>query len=145
MAAISPLPMIDTLFPALCDNGHNKTVSFNNCMLRIPGSFNSKNNVQVKVIQKWSGTEKVPVNLLYNKFLAYTVDKGRQNLTKNRPKPFSSKNGSLASINVLQRFYQRGIRARKRSLYLGLKNSCKLHCPGLESIVSGGRQSIERT
>ena len=32
------------------DKSHNKTVSFNNCMLRIPGSFNSKNNVQVKII-----------------------------------------------------------------------------------------------
>ncbi len=55
-------------------------------MLRIPGSFNSKNNVQVQVVQKWNGTFKVPAHLLYNKFLAYLVDQG-QNLNKHRPKP----------------------------------------------------------
>jgi hypothetical protein len=64
-----------------CDNEHNKTVSFNNCMLRIPGSFNSKNNVQVLVVQKWNGMSKVPAHLLYSKFLTYIVDQG-QNLTK---------------------------------------------------------------
>lgn len=63
-----------------CDNEHNKTVSFNNCMLRIPGSFNSKNNVQVQVVQKWNGTSKVPAHLLYDKSLAYLVDQGQKNL-----------------------------------------------------------------
>ena len=57
-----------------CDNEHNKTVSFNNCMLRIPGSFNSKNNVQVRIMQKWNGTSKVPLHLLYSKFLANPVN-----------------------------------------------------------------------
>ena len=37
------------------DPQHNNTVSFNNCMLRIPGSINSKNGETVKVIQKWDG------------------------------------------------------------------------------------------
>jgi hypothetical protein len=32
------------------DKSHNTTVSFNNCMLRIPGSFNAKNNAQVQII-----------------------------------------------------------------------------------------------
>ena len=91
-----------------CDNEHNKTVSFNNCMLRIPGSFNSKNNVQVKVVQKWNGTFKVPAHLLYNKFLAYLVNQG-QNLNKHGPKTHAalSENGSLSQLIVLQRFYQR--------------------------------------
>jgi hypothetical protein len=31
------------------DKSHNTTVSFNNCMLRIPESINSKNNVEVKI------------------------------------------------------------------------------------------------
>jgi hypothetical protein len=47
-----------------CDNKHNKTISLNNCMLRVPGSFNSKNNVQVQVVQKWNGNSKVPAYLL---------------------------------------------------------------------------------
>jgi hypothetical protein len=37
------------------DSQHNYTVSFNNCMLRIPGSINSKNGQKVKIIQKWDG------------------------------------------------------------------------------------------
>jgi hypothetical protein len=37
------------------DSQHNYTVSFNNCMLRIPGSINSKNGQAVKIIQKWDG------------------------------------------------------------------------------------------
>jgi hypothetical protein len=70
-----------------CDNEHNKTVSFNNCMLRIPGSFNSKNNVQVRIMQKWNGTSKVPAHLLYSKFLAYLINQGQKNLiTKHRSK-----------------------------------------------------------
>jgi len=47
------------LFNGKCDNEHNKTMSFNNCMLRIPGSFNSKNNMQVRVVHEWNGTSKV--------------------------------------------------------------------------------------
>ena len=38
-----------------CDPQHNNTVSLRNCMLRIPGSINSKNGEPVKVIQEWNG------------------------------------------------------------------------------------------
>jgi hypothetical protein len=49
-------------------------VSFKNCLLRIPGSYNSKNMSQVSIVQKWNGTLKVPLHLLYSKFLAYLID-----------------------------------------------------------------------
>jgi hypothetical protein len=101
-----------------CDNEHNKTVSFNNCMLRIPGSFNSKNNTQVQLVQKWNGTSKMPARLLYSKFLAYIVDQGH-NLTKYRPKTILSKKGSLSQLNMLQSPSGGGIRI---NLYLGLKD-----------------------
>jgi non-catalytic primase subunit PriX-like protein len=39
-----------------CDPQHNNTVSLRNCMLRIPGSINSKNGEPVRVIQKWNGS-----------------------------------------------------------------------------------------
>ena len=39
------------------DKAHNTTVSFNNCMMRIPGSINSKNNCEVSIEFK-SGTVK---------------------------------------------------------------------------------------
>jgi len=98
-----------------CDKQHNKTVSFNNCMLRIPGSFNSKNNVQVLVVQKWNGASKVQLDLLYGQFLAYIIDnkKNKNNckkkLTKYGPQTHSvlPENASLPKSNVLQRFYQK--------------------------------------
>ena len=37
-----------------CDPQHNKTVSLKNCMLRIPGSINSKNGQQVRIAQFWN-------------------------------------------------------------------------------------------
>jgi hypothetical protein len=56
------------------DLKHYHTVSFRNCLLRIPGSYNSKNMSRVSIVQKWNGTSKVPVHLLYDKFLAYLID-----------------------------------------------------------------------
>lgn len=101
-----------------CDNEHNKTVSFNNCMLRVPGSFNSKNNMQVKIIQKWNSTSKVPAHLLYDKFLAYLMNQG-QNLTKHRSNPhvILSENGNDNSLqlSMLQRFYQRRNKSKKKN------------------------------
>ena len=125
-----------------CDNEHNKTVSFNNCMLRIPGSFNSKNNVQVRVVQKWNGTFKVSTHLLYDKFFAYIVNQGQKNLiTKHRCKThaFSSKNdGSLASVNVLQRFYlRRNKNKNKKKLIYWIELLLKKPLQIIESIASG--------
>jgi hypothetical protein len=37
------------------DPCHSKGVSFNNCMLRIPGSINSKVDRQVTLVQRWNG------------------------------------------------------------------------------------------
>ena len=37
------------------DPCHSKGVSFNNCMLRIPGSINSKVGKEVRIVQKWNG------------------------------------------------------------------------------------------
>jgi len=31
---------------------------------------------QVKIVQKWNGTSKIPLHLLYSKFLAYLIDQG---------------------------------------------------------------------
>jgi hypothetical protein len=58
------------------DSAHYHTVSFKNCLLRIPGSFNSKNMCQVNIVQKWDGASKVPLHLLYDKFMAYLIDQG---------------------------------------------------------------------
>jgi hypothetical protein len=115
-----------------CDNEHNKTVSFNNCMLRIPGSFNSKNNVQVKVVQKWNGTSKIPVHLLYGRFSAYLINQGRNLITKHRSKThtFSSNYGnSLSQLNVLERFYQRRNKRKKKKFIHWIERLFKTPTP----------------
>jgi hypothetical protein len=58
------------------DSEHYHTVSFKNCLLRLPGSYNSKNMCQVKIVQKWNGNSKVPLHFLHDKFLAYLIDQG---------------------------------------------------------------------
>ncbi len=55
------------------DQCHSKGVSFNNCMLRIPGSINSKNCNQVKIIQRWNGVRPSIKPLLYD-FYIYLAD-----------------------------------------------------------------------
>jgi hypothetical protein len=55
------------------DSQHNYTVSFNNCMLRIPGSVNSKNGQTVKIIQKWDGN-RPKINYLLPGFSRYIIN-----------------------------------------------------------------------
>lgn len=55
------------------DSAHNNNVSLNNCMLRIPGTYNSKSNTQVKVIKTWNG-KRPDVSLLIGSFCAYLKD-----------------------------------------------------------------------
>ena len=79
------------------DSEHYHTVSFKNCLLRIPGSYNSKNMSQVKIVQKWNSTSKIPLHLLYSKFLAYLIDQGSKVVKHDNSKtiPFCQKMPSL--------------------------------------------------
>ena len=60
------------------DSIHNSTVSFGNCMLRVPGSFNSKHNNdkknQVLIVKKWNN-QRLSIKPLLGDFLAYLLDK----------------------------------------------------------------------
>jgi hypothetical protein len=58
------------------DSVHNRTVSFGNCMLRVPGSLNSKHNnsnKHVRVIKEWNN-QKLSIKSLLGDFLAYLLD-----------------------------------------------------------------------
>jgi len=66
---------------------------------------------QVKVIQKWNGTSKVPIDLLYSKFLAYLIDQEHSNkeewkLGKKVIKTFLSENDNSSSILWIERLLQ---------------------------------------
>ena len=96
------------------DSEHSHTVSFKNCLLRIPGSYNSKNLCQVNIVQKWNGTSKVPLHLLYSKFLAYLIDQGSKivKYQNNKTHIFLSENAKSAyvaqknSIDWIERLLQ---------------------------------------
>ena len=60
------------------DECHWKGVSFNNCMLRIPGSINSKNNAQVQIIQRWNGTRPA-INWLLRDYRRYLIQEVMSN------------------------------------------------------------------
>ena len=62
------------------DSVHSSTVSFGNCMLRVPGSFNSKHgdNIQIRLIHKWNG-EKLNIKPLIGDLLAYLLDEESNN------------------------------------------------------------------
>jgi hypothetical protein len=55
------------------DPQHNHTISFNNCMLRIPGSVNSKNNQMVRIIQKSDGF-RPEINYLLAGFTRFIIN-----------------------------------------------------------------------
>jgi hypothetical protein len=55
------------------DPQHNSTVSFNNCMLRIPGSINSKNGETVSIIQRWD-LSRPEINYLLATFTRYIIN-----------------------------------------------------------------------
>ena len=84
---------------AKADSEHYHTVSFKNCLLRIPGSYNSKNMCQVNIVQKWNDTLKVPLQLLYSKFLAYLIDQGSK-IAKHDNTTFSE---NVMSANVTRK------------------------------------------
>lgn len=63
------------------DSVHNNTVSFGNCMLRVPGSFNSKHNDdknQALIIRKWNN-RRSSIKPLLGDFLAYLLDEKDKN------------------------------------------------------------------
>jgi hypothetical protein len=68
------------------DPSHNP--SFKSCMIRIPGSFNSKcilegKDSEVKIIQRWDGY-RPKINLLLRSFHAYLVDQRIKELQRQK-------------------------------------------------------------
>ncbi|MGA9844576.1 MAG: hypothetical protein WBQ25_19925 [Nitrososphaeraceae archaeon] len=51
---------------------HWKGVSFKNCMLRVPGSINSKNNTRVHIVQRRNGTRPA-INWLLRDYRRYLI------------------------------------------------------------------------
>ena len=66
-----------------CDPQHNKTISLRNCMLRVPGSINSKNGQTVRIIQKWNGY-RPSIKLLLEDFYVFLCNQRLAELEEKR-------------------------------------------------------------
>jgi hypothetical protein len=82
------------------DSAHNSTVSLNNCMLRIPGTYNSKNNAQVRIIKKWNNNNRPDIALLLGSFCAYLTD---QKLKEERRLHFHQQNIDTPSSPTIEK------------------------------------------
>jgi hypothetical protein len=79
------------------DPCHSNSLSFRNCMVRVPGSFNSKlvqlnekgqivnipESAEVKIIQKWNGV-RPSIKPLLSQFYIYLADSKIKEIRKNR-------------------------------------------------------------
>jgi hypothetical protein len=83
----------------LSDSAHNHTVSINNCMLRVPGSYNSKEHAidpQVRIIEEWNNDYRPNINLLVGSFCAYLKDQ------KIKEKKISEMREAVATLKYLR-------------------------------------------
>jgi hypothetical protein len=90
------------------DPAHNTTVSLNNCMLRIPGSINSKNNARVKVVKEFDKTAPLPnINLLIGSFYVYLKDQQiKESRCRNIIQQPSWNNNDSKSIGWIKKLLQ---------------------------------------
>jgi hypothetical protein len=95
------------------DSTHNATVSLNNCMLRIPGSLNSKNNAQVRLIEKWDGN-RPNINLLVGTFCAYLRNQEIIELKKCNSLPRVVTATSSGAIQWIERLLQTPIHDHRK-------------------------------
>jgi len=91
------------------DPSHNP--SFKSCMIRVPGSYNSKcikegvtkEPSQVKIVQRWDG-HRPKINLLLGSFYAYLADQKVKELQRQKQK--SSTESSNSIIQWIERLLQ---------------------------------------
>jgi hypothetical protein len=84
-----------------CDPQHNKTVSLRNCMLRIPGSVNSKNGQTVKIIKRWNGS-RPDIKLLLEDFYVYLCEQRLAELKEKRNTDLQHKSRRLGTYGGIQ-------------------------------------------
>lgn len=86
------------------DPNHNPSV--NNCLLRIPGTYNSKNGQQIILMQKWNGY-RIPIQYMLRNFRRYLIQEKLDEVNdrnKKRYKP--SNNTSSHTIGWIESLLQ---------------------------------------
>ncbi len=78
----------------------NNNPAFKSCLVRIPGSINSKYNEEVKIIQRWDGF-RPKVNPLYYHFYIYLADKKLKEFNMQTNKTESYRGNTITWIEKL--------------------------------------------
>lgn len=85
-----------TISEGKADQGHNPSI--NNCMVRVPGTFNSKNGKQVTIEQRWDGVR--PPIQLKGEFFQYLIQKRIDKIKERKKYSESKKRYSLSGNTV---------------------------------------------
>jgi hypothetical protein len=96
------------------DRQHNTTVSYNNSMMRIPGSFNSKNNSQISIIKYWKSNTTnhaiASIKPLLRDFRRHLIDlqlkESLQRLKQPKSLRSAHENNNSDTINWIERLLQ---------------------------------------
>jgi hypothetical protein len=73
--------------------------SVRSCLVRIPGTFNSKNNDEVKIIQRWNG-DWPPIQCLTREFQGYLIQKRNDKIKERKKSSKEKKRYSLYGQSV---------------------------------------------
>ena len=74
---------LEPLLSPKADPSHYHNISMNNCLLRVPGSINSKTKIEIKVKQRWNGI-RPDIKYVYANFLAYLIDNRNNEVSKQK-------------------------------------------------------------
>jgi hypothetical protein len=88
------------------DRAPNITVSFKNCMLRVPGSINSKNGQTVQLLNRWDGC-RPKINSLLEDFYIYLSAQRIKELTKRNENSYYNESSYYQSVNKYLRLQRR--------------------------------------
>ena len=104
-----------------CDMSHNTTVSFRNCMVRIPGLHNAKyliesKDSEVKTVQKWDDY-RPDIRFILGSFYAWLVDQKIKNIEFQKlPKQYTLCRRPQGSSNIqwIERLLQTPIQDHRK-------------------------------
>lgn len=91
---------------AKSDSNHNPSIQ--SCLLRIPGTINTKNNSEVKIIQKWDG-RRPPIQYILPFFMSHLIQRRIDRINQRQTPPkrtFQYSNDNLPRIGWIEKLLQ---------------------------------------
>jgi hypothetical protein len=79
--------------------------SFRSCLLRIPGSINSKYNTKVKIIQKWNGIRAPIILDLLEEFRIYSIQKKIDQIVQRQKIWKERRNKKNINVNANEEYF----------------------------------------